>query len=84
MHKHRPIKLALQIPERRKRERPNLGQLPPTPSPDTDSGVVLPRLYLMTSKTAWIALAFAIALCCGCAALLRQENILSQYRLRYL
>jgi exopolysaccharide biosynthesis polyprenyl glycosylphosphotransferase len=72
-HQHWPIKPVLRVPERRRKSRPNLGQLPSCPSSDINSETLLPRSYLMTSKTAWIVVDFAITLCCGCVAILASE-----------
>lgn len=68
-HQHWPIKLALHVPERRRKPRPNLEQLPSSQSSNINSETLLPRTYLMT-KTAWIAVDFAITFCCGCIAIL--------------
>jgi len=54
---------TLQFPDRRQKQRRNPGRLPS--SPDIGSGSLLPRPYLMSSKTAWIALDFAIGLATG-------------------
>jgi exopolysaccharide biosynthesis polyprenyl glycosylphosphotransferase len=66
--------LTLHSSDRRRKERPALECLPSSLSPKTDSGPLLPRPYLMTSKASWTALDFAIALCCGCITILRSRG----------
>lgn len=65
VHQRQPLILTLKSFDRRRRGRQNLGDTPSCQPPDTDSGGLHPRPYLMTSRTAWIAIDFVVAICCG-------------------
>jgi exopolysaccharide biosynthesis polyprenyl glycosylphosphotransferase len=69
--------LAVQSRDRRWKERSNLGFVPSPPSAETDSEALLPRPYLMASRTAWVILDFICALCCGFVAILMAEEHLA-------
>jgi exopolysaccharide biosynthesis polyprenyl glycosylphosphotransferase len=69
--------LTIQMPDRRRKERPIPGHLLSVPTAQTDSESLLPRPYLMASRTAWTVLDFAIASCCGIAAFLAQDGNLT-------
>ena len=69
-HQHLPLILKLKFLDRRRRERARLGDVTACQPPETDSGGLYPRPYLMTSRTAWITLDFVIAICCGILVLL--------------
>ena len=71
---HWPDGLTLLSRDRRSKKRLILECPPSSLRPETDSGFVLPRPYLMASRTAWITLDFAIALCCGLVAILASEQ----------
>jgi exopolysaccharide biosynthesis polyprenyl glycosylphosphotransferase len=60
-------------PERRDRPRPDrpfAERASRSAPPHGSLGSLLPRPYLLSSRTAWTALDFAAALCCGTAAIL--------------